>query len=174
MIEKELIFDYDINYKYLFDITTNNNYEILQIINDLKEYRQGIWKENKRKDIIHFIYKDAPIEIIKDGNIPLKLKIKLIENNENEIIIQVKVRLLNKLMNIINKIINAKCYFKLININNNKSKVIVQYQIKTLLPKDINDKIENYIDLKINNNFIKKIDSYLIELANKINNGRIT
>ena len=174
MIEKELFFEYDINFKYLFDIVANNNSEILKIIDDLKEYRQGIWREDKRKDIIHFKFNDAPLEIIKDGNIPLKLKLKLFENNDNVIIGQVKIRILNKLLNIVSKIINSKCYFELININDKQTKVIIKYQIKTLLPPDINDKIEKYIDTKIKNNFIKKIDHYLKELAIKINYGEFT
>lgn len=171
MIQKELYFEYDINYNYLYDITVNNNSEILKIINELKEYRQGIWKEDKRKDVIHFKFKDAPLEVIKDGNIPLKLKIKLLEYTNENIKCQIKIRLLNKLLNIISKIINTKIYFELININDKQSKVIIRYIIKTLLPADLNDKIENYIDDKINNNFVKKIDCYLKELTIKINNG---
>lgn len=171
MIQKELYFEYDINYNYLFDIICNNNSEILKIIDDLKEYRQGNWKENKRKDVIHFKFKDAPLEIIKDGNIPLKLKIKLLENTSNNIKCKIKIRLLNKLLNIISKIINTEIYFELININDRQTKVIIRYIIKTLLPSEINDKIENYIDTKLNNNFIKKFDYYLKDLAIKINNG---
>ncbi len=46
-IEKELIFEYNLNYSYLFDITTNNNFDFVSIIDDLKEYKQGKWNNNK-------------------------------------------------------------------------------------------------------------------------------
>ncbi len=170
MIEKELFFKYNINYKYLFDITINNNSEILKIIDELKDYIQGYWKNDKRKDIIQFKIKDAPLEIFKDGNVPLKLKIKMINNNDYLIKYEIKIRLLNRLLNIISKIINTKFYFELININFKSTQITVKYQIKTLLPDEINNKIEIFIENKLNK-FIKKIDNYLLELANKINNG---
>ena len=104
-VEKELIFQYDLNYLYLFDITTNNNHDFVSIIDDLKEYRQGQWKNNKRKDIIQFIFNDIPSEflsitsmIIKNNIIPLKLKLKVIENNSEQIIIKLRANLLNKLI----------------------------------------------------------------------------
>ena len=62
MIEKELKFHYNQNFKHLFDITTNNNQEILKIIDDLREYKQGVWNKNKRKDIIVFTFSDIPQE----------------------------------------------------------------------------------------------------------------
>jgi len=178
MIEKELFFEYNLNYQYLFDITANNNYDFVSIIDDLKEYRQGLWKNNKRKDIIQFILNDIPTEflsitsmIIKNNIIPIKIKLKIIENNSQQITIKVCCNLLNKLMNIITKIINIKLFITIININNIKSKVIVKYVIKSILPHDIIDKINNYIESKINNNYIIKSDTYLKNLAIKINNN---
>jgi len=178
MIEKELVFEYNLNYSYLFDITTNNNHDFVSIIDDLKEYRQGKWNNNKRKDIIQFIFKDIPTEFlsiasvfIKDNIIPLKLKLKIIENNSEKIIIKVRANLLNKLMNIITKFINIKLFISLININNNQTKVITKYIIKSILPNDIIDKINYYIETKLNNNYISKSDTYLKNLAIKINNN---
>lgn len=178
MIEKELIFEYNLNYLYLFNITTNNNTDFVNIIEDLKEYKQGIWKNNKRKDIIQFIFNDIPSEflsitsmIIKNNIIPLKLKLKIIENNSDIIIIKLRANLLNKIMNIITKIINVKIFVSIININNTHSKIIVKYIIKSILPKEIIDKINNYIELKLNNNYILKSDNYLKNLAIKINNN---
>lgn len=177
-VEKELIFQYDLNYLYLFDITTNNNHDFVSIIDDLKEYRQGQWKNNKRKDIIQFIFNDIPSEflsitsmIIKNNIIPLKLKLKVIENNSEQIIIKLRANLLNKLINIITKIINVKLFVTIININNNQTKVIIKYIIKSILPNDIIDKINNYIETKLNNNYIIKSDTYLKNLAIKINNN---
>ena len=150
----------------------------LPIFDDLKEYRQGQWKNNKRKDIIQFIFNDIPSEflsitsmIIKNNIIPLKLKLKVIENNSEQIIIKLRANLLNKLINIITKIINIKLFVTIININNNQTKVIVKYIIKSILPNDIIDKINNYIETKLNNHYIIKSDTYLKNLAIKINNG---
>jgi antitoxin component of RelBE/YafQ-DinJ toxin-antitoxin module len=171
MIEKELFFHYKINYKYLFDITTDNNSEIIKIIDDLKDYKQGIWKGNKRKDLIEFTVHDIPeafkllaSAIIVDNNLPLKIKFKLIENNDKTIKMKIKANLLNKMANLILKFINLKIIATIDNIDNYSSNVKIKYIIKTILPSSIVELINTYIENKLNNNFIKKIDNYLKNL----------
>jgi len=174
MIERELNFFYNHNYKHIFDITTNNNQEILKIIDDLKEYKQGIWTNNKRKDIIIFKFSDIPPEInsfvnniIVDNLIPLKLKIKMIENSNNKIQFKVKCNLINKLANLILKIINLKTIVTIINVDNNSSDVKIKYIIKSLLPSSFVEFFNNYIEKKFLNNFVNKIDNYLKILLSK-------
>lgn len=171
MIEKELLFNYNNNYRYIFDITTNNNEEILKILDDLKEYKQGVWKNNKRKDFIEFKINDIPdilktitSSIIVDNNLPLKLKIKLIEDSENKIIMKIKANLINKVANLLLKILNLKVITTIENNNNISSKVKIKYIIKSILPSSIIDIIDKYIETKLNNNFIAKIDKYLKQL----------
>ena len=173
MIDKELYFHYNKNYRHLFDITTNNNQEILKIIDDLKEYKQGTWNKDKRKDIIQFIFSDIPQDfkmitdmIIKDNIIPLKLKIRLLEDNDKRIVMKIKSNLINKISNLIYKLINIKFYVTLNNSNNDgtSTDVKVRYVIKSLLPESFITKIDNYIDGKLNDRFIKKIDNYLSNL----------
>lgn len=171
MIEKELIFHYNLNYKYLFDITVNNNSEILKIIDELKDYKQGVWKDNKRKDLIEFtvhdipdIFKSLASAIIVDNIIPLKIKYKLIQNDDKTIQMKLKANLLNKLANLILKFINLKIIATIDNIDSNSSNVKIKYIIKSILPKSIIEIFDTYIEKKLNNNFIKKIDNYLINL----------
>lgn len=174
MIEKELVFNYNHNYKYIYDITVNNNSEVLKEIDDLIGYKQGEWNGNKRKDLIEFTFNDIPEifkiitnSIIVNNVIPLKLKIKLIENNNDRIILKLKANLLNKLINLISKIINLKVFVTIENINDLSTRVKLKYIIKSILPKTIIEMANEYIESKILNNFIKKIDNYLKELKDK-------
>lgn len=172
MIEKELVFHYNQNFKFLFDITTNNNQELLKIIDDLREYKQGVWNKDKRKDFIYFTFSDIPDEfktitnmLIVDNIIPLKLKIKLLENNDKKIIMKIKSNLINKLANLISKIISIKFIVTIEDCGNGReTDVKIRYIIKSLLPESIIAKVDNYIDGKLNNRFIKKIDNYLSQL----------
>lgn len=171
MIEKELLFNYNLNYKYIFDITTNNNAEILKIIDELKDYKQGIWKGNKRKDLIEFKINDIPelfktftSGLISDNVIPLKIKIKLLKNDNESIIIKIKVNLINKIANLIFKLINMKIFATIENINDISSNVKIKYIIKSILPASIVDIIDKFIEQKLNNNFIRKFDNYLKNL----------
>lgn len=177
MIEKELLFHYNHNYKYLYEITTNDNKEILNIIDELVDYKQGVWKNNKRKDFIEFKINDIPpalqsfaSAIIKDNIIPLKIKIRLIENNDKQISIKIKASMINKLANLIFKFINLKIIATIENDENDinkSSNVSIKYIIKSILPSSIIEIIDTFVDKKINNNFIKKFDNYLKNL--KIN-----
>jgi len=172
MIEKELVFHYNQNFKFLFDITTNNNQELLKIIDDLREYKQGVWNKNKRKDFIYFTFSDIPDEfktitdmLIVDNIIPLKLKIKLLENNDKKIVMKIKSNLINKLANLISKIINIKFIVTIEDCNEGtQTDVKIRYIIKSFLPESFITKVDNYIDSKLNNRFIKKIDNYLSQL----------
>jgi len=172
MIEKELIFHYNKNFRYIFDITTNNNQEILKIIDDLREYKQGIWNKNKRKDIIIFTFSDIPQEfktitdmIIQDNIIPLKLKIKLLEDNDKRIVMKVKSNLINnKLANLVFKLINIKFFVTIEDSDGVSTNVKIRYVIKSLLPESLVAKVDSYIDRKMNDRFIQKIDNYLSQL----------
>lgn len=172
MIEKELTFHYDKNFRYIFDITTNNNQEILKIIDDLREYKQGIWNKNKRKDIIIFTFSDIPQEfktitdmIIQDNIIPLKLKIKLLEDNNKKIVMKVKSNLINnKLANLVFKLINIKFFVTIEDSDGISTNVKIRYVIKSLLPESLVAKVDSYIDRKMNDRFIQKIDNYLSQL----------
>ena len=172
MIEKELIFHYNKNFRYIFDITTNNNQEILKIIDDLREYKQGIWNKNKRKDIIIFTFSDIPQEfktitdmIIQDNIIPLKLKIKLLEDNDKRIVMKVKSNLINnKLANLVFKLINTKFFVTIEDSDGVSTNVKIRYVIKSLLPESLVAKVDSYIDRKMNDRFIQKIDNYLSQL----------
>lgn len=172
MIEKELTFHYDKNFRYIFDITTNNNQEILKIIDDLREYKQGIWNKNKRKDIIIFTFSDIPSEfktitdmIIVDNIIPLKLKIKLLEDNDKRILMKVKSNLINnKLANLVFKLINIKFFVNIEDSDGVSTNVKIRYVIKSLLPESLVAKVDSYIDRKMNDRFIQKIDNYLSQL----------
>lgn len=172
MIEKELTFHYDKNFRYIFDITTNNNQEILKIIDDLREYKQGIWNKNKRKDIIIFTFSDIPSEfktitdmIIQDNIIPLKLKIKLLEDNDKRILMKVKSNLINnKLANLVFKLINIKFFVTIEDSDGVSTNVKIRYVIKSLLPESLVAKVDSYIDRKMNDRFIQKIDNYLSQL----------
>lgn len=171
MIEKELLFNYNLNYKYLFDITTNNNVEILKIIDELNDYKQGVWKGNKRKDLIDFKINDIPelfksftSGLISDNVIPLKIKIKLLKNDDESIMIKIKANLVNRIANLIFKLINLKIFATIEKINDNSSNVKIKYIIKSILPSSIMEMIDKYIEQKLNNNFIRKFDNYLKNL----------
>lgn len=171
MIEKELLFNYNLNYKYLFDITTNNNAEILKIIDELNDYKQGVWKGNKRKDLIDFKINDIPelfksftSGLISDNVIPLKIKIKLLKNDNESIMIKIKANLVNRIANLIFKLINLKIFATIEKINDNSSNVKIKYIIKSILPSSIMEMIDKYIERKLNNNFIRKFDNYLKNL----------
>ena len=172
MIEKELKFHYNQNFKHLFDITTNNNQEILKIIDDLREYKQGVWNKNKRKDIIVFTFSDIPQEfkmitdmIIVDNIIPLKLKIKLLENTDKKIVMKVKSNLINnKLANLVFKLINIKFFVNIEDSDGVSTNVKIRYVIKSFLPESLIAKVDSYIDRKMNDRFIQKIDNYLSQL----------
>lgn len=177
MIEKQLIFEYKLNYLHLFDITVNNNSQILSIFEDLQDYKQGNWKKNKRKDIIQFYLNDIPQDLltlisifIKNNVVPLKIKIKILENNDSNIKLKVKANILNKLLNIITKIINFTFYCDIIKVDDNNTKVIIRYVIKSMLSNEVIQNIDNYVDTKLNNKFIQRFDNYLKNLDILINN----
>jgi len=81
-------------------------------------------------------------------------------------VLKIKANLLNKLINLISKIINLKVFVTIVNVNDISTHVKVKYIIKSILPKTIIEMANEYIESKILNNFIKKIDNYLKELKN--------
>ena len=103
--------------------------------------------------------------IIVDNIIPLKLKIKLLENTDRKIVMKVKSNLINKISKLIYKLINVKFIVTIEDGGDGIStNVNIKYIIKSLLPESFINKIDNYIDRKMNERFIEKIDNYLSQL----------
>ena len=82
MVEKQLSFIYNLDMKEIYNITMEDNNSFVENLDEIKEYKMGEWKGNKRKDNILFDVKEIPddLSMIKemlgiDGTIiPLKVK----------------------------------------------------------------------------------------------------
>jgi hypothetical protein len=172
MIEKQLIFDYNLDYNYLYNITVNDNRNIINIIEEIIDYKQGVWNDNKRKDILKLKFDDIPLNITSNI-ITIKFKIKLLEQTPDNYKLQLKIKNTNKIINVISKIINIKMFCNIIKTNENQTRVVINYTIKSILPDDLIIIVNNYLENKLKNNFIKKIDNYLKDLSNNNNHGGI-
>lgn len=172
MIQKNLFFHYNLNFNHIFDLTINNNQQFINVIPEIFFYKKGIWNNNYRTDILKIDIADIPfdlryfIDTIRDpqGFINLKLKIKIIEKNDNKIIIKTKLKLNGFFGKLIHNAINIYAIFELININNINTNINVIYIIKSILPNNLNDKINFHIHNKLENYFIKKIDNFFNNL----------
>ena len=179
MVEKQLSFIYNLDMKEIYNITMEDNNSFVENLDEIKEYKMGEWKGNKRKDNILFDVKEIPddLSMIKemlgiDGTIiPLKVKYIKTKDNDNEINIKSKVRMMSLLGNVILKIIKIRIYMNMNKIENNNTKIDVKYTIKTILPKKIMEKMNDIIINKIENDIIIKIDNYLKEYSINKNNG---
>lgn len=175
MIEKELLFNYDLEMMEIYRITMEENGSFINNIDEIKEYKNGEWKNNKRKDNILFDIKEIPSELkdiqeligikemigMKGTIIPLKIKHLLKRKDEREINIKTKIKLMTFIGNTILKIIKIRAYIIMKYKDKNKTEVKVKYTIKNLLPRQISEKINNLIIDKIENSFVIKIDNYL-------------
>lgn len=167
MISKDLIFEYDnIDIWQLYNKTVENNNEMIKIIPEIVEYKQGTWKNEKRKDKLICKLLNIPenlrtiirqIFLNKNDEIGCKLKIeKKVSADKTIIRLKIKMKLKNMLSNLILKIFKFRVY---IDIKREELKTIanVRYEINSLLINEINEYIEN----KLNNYFISKIDNFV-------------
>ena len=174
MIEKELIFNYNLNFKNIYDLAIENNNEFVKIIPEIILYKKGVWINDDiyRKDKLWINISDIPyelrcvIDMIRDkkGLIGLKIKIKKILNNDKEIRLIIKLKLNGYLGQIIENFLKIISNINIIYKEDFKTEVKVHYQIISMFPNDLNDKINNHIQNKLNNYYIKKIDFYFNNL----------
>ena len=174
MIEKELVFNYNLNFKNIYNLAVENNDEFIKIIPEIVVYDKGVWMNDDiyRKDKLLINIADIPydlrgvIDMIRDkkGLIGLKIKIKKILNTDKEIYLRIKLKLNGFLGRIIEKFLKIISNINIIYKEDFKTEVKVRYQIKSMFPNDLNDKIDNHIQNKLNNYYIKKIDNYFNNL----------
>lgn len=168
MISKDLIFNYQLNYNDLYNLTLEENDEFIKIIPEIVYYEKGIWKNNKRIDKIMINIIDIPYDLriiidmmrTKKGFIKMKIKFYK-EILDNKIIIKSKLKLYGIIGTLINNAININSNIELINDNDIITNVKANYQIKSLLFNDLNERLNNHIQQKLENYFIKIIDEYL-------------
>jgi hypothetical protein len=168
MLERELIFNYKTSLSNIYDKGVEDNADLIAVIPEIIGYEQGRWDNGKRKDWMVYKMTDIPenlrktIEMFlnKEGEIRFRIKIYKQIDMEGVIRIKVKVKLYNFLSKIIMKIIKTKVLIEMIG-DGNGCKINVKYRINSLLSKTINDKLYEYIETKMTNYFIKKIDNYI-------------
>ena len=176
MIEKELLFNYNLNFKNIYDLAIENNDEFIKVIPEIIFYDKGVWINDDiyRKDKVWINIADIPyhlrgvIDMIRDkkGLIGLKIKIKKIFNNDKEIHLRIKLKLNGFLGRIIEKFLKIISNINIIYEEDFKTVVKVHYQIKSTFPNDLNDNIDNHIQNKLNNYYIKNIDNYFNSIIN--------
>ena len=174
MIEKELVFNYNLNFKDIYNLAVENNDEFIKVIPEIVLYDKGVWMKDDiyRKDKLLINIADIPydlrgvIDMIRDkkGLIGLKIKIKKILNTDKEIHLRIKLKLNGFLGKIIEKFLKIISNINIIYKEDFETEVKVRYQIKSMFPNDLNDKIDNHIQNKLNNYYIKKIDNYFNNL----------
>ena len=174
MIEKELVFNYNLNFKDIYNLAVENNDEFIKVIPEIVLYDKGVWMNDDiyRKDKLLINIADIPydlrgvIDMIRDkkGLIGLKIKIKKILNTDKEIYLRIKLKLNGFLGRIIEKFLKIISNINIIYKEDFETEVKVRYQIKSMFPNDLNDKIDNHIQNKLNNYYIKKIDNYFNNL----------
>lgn len=174
MIEKELVFNYNLNFKDIYNLAVENNDEFIKIIPEIILYDKGVWMKDDiyRKDKLLINIADIPydlrsvIDMIrnKKGLIGLKIKIKKILDTDKEIYLRIKLKLNGFLGRIIEKFLKIISNINIIYKEDFETEVKVRYQIKSMFPNDLNDKIDNHIQNKLNNYYIKKIDNYFNNL----------
>jgi hypothetical protein len=174
MIEKELTFNYNLNFNNIYNLAVENNDEFIKVIPEIVLYEKGIWMNDDiyRKDKLWINIADIPydlrgvIDMIRDkkGFIGLKIKIKKILNNDKEIHLRIKTKLNGFLGKIIEKFLKIICNINIIYKEDFKTEVKVHYKIKSMFPNDLNDKINNHIQNKLTTYYIKKIDYYFNNL----------
>ena len=174
MITKELLFNYNNNFKDIYNLAIEDNDEFIKVIPEIVLYEKGVWFEIEdsdcvyRKDKVWIDIADIPYELRliidmirdKNGYIGLKITIKKIIENDNLINIKVKIKINGFLGRIIEKFITIITNINIINIDNVKTDVKINYEIRSKFPNDLNDMIDNHIENKLQNYYIKKIDDF--------------
>jgi hypothetical protein len=171
MIVKELFFKYNLNYLTFSDLILDNNDEFVKVIPEIVFYQKGLWKNNKRIDIIKINITDIPsdlktiINLMKDNNgfIEIKIKIKKFFN-DNNIILKTKFKLIGIIGGIINNAVKLYANLYITNDNNLNTNITVNYTINSFILNDLNDKINFHIQNKLENYYIKNIDNYFLHL----------
>ena len=168
MLERELIFNYNTSLVNVYDKAVEDNGELVKIIPEIVGYEQGKWENGIRKDMIIYKMTDIPenlrttIEMFlnKEGEIRFKLKIEKRVDMDGVIRLRVKVKLYNLLSKIVMKIIKTRIFIEMM-VEGEGCKIITRYQINSLLSKSINERLFDYVETKLCNYFIKKIDNYI-------------
>lgn len=175
MTEKIIELNYDFPIDYIYNITTNNNEEIITKYEDITSYTQGEWKNNKRKDLIELKLKDTPEEIksilklfISNDKILTKTKIKLLEQTEKKIIMKIQIKLINKLSNLILKLFKYKIRVIYETTESNKTNLKIIYKIKSLISSNLTKLIDDYIETTIKEPYLKIYNDYILSLPKMI------
>lgn len=175
MTERIIELNYDFPIDYIFNLTTNNNEAIITKYEDIKSYTQGEWKNNKRKDLIELELKEIPEELISliklfisDNKIVTKTKLKLLEQSEKKIIVKIQIKLINRLSNLILKLFKYKIKVIYENIETNKTNLKVIYKIKSLISSNLTKLIDDYIETKIKEPYLKIYNDYILSLPKMI------
>ena len=172
---KKIECDYDKNINELFNIVVNDNEDLVKYIENITYYKQGEWKKDKqnrpkRTDIAIIKVDNIPSEIItlislfmeKDNMMPIKYKIKILKRTETTINLKIKFNLINKLANLIFKLVRLKVNLEINGYDNNtKTKVIVYYKIKSILTKNLNNTVDDFITNKLLPEYIGKMNTYI-------------
>ena len=174
MIQGVINFDYNTDINKILDITVDNNDKMIETIKKIHYYERGEWKNNKTKRTDYIVgnvnVSTVPKELLtilslfidKDNRIHCKTKIKIIERNDNHIKIKVNVKMMNKLVNLIFKLLRFKVYITFdYNSDNNKTSVEVNYKLKTKLPNSFNTYFNNVIENSFKPNYVYKIDEFI-------------
>jgi len=174
MIEGVINFTYNTHINKILEITLYNNDDLIKTIEDIHYYERGEWKNNqtKRTDfIIMNFHKDAiPNElksiislfIDKNDRIQSKYKVKIVEKTNTKVKIKTSVKLINKLANLIFKLLRFKIkIIVLYDPINNFTSVEVIYKLKTSLPSSYHKYISDIIENTIKPNYIFKIDEFI-------------
>lgn len=178
MIEKELSFNFNLNIDKIFELCINENSEMVKRVPEVIEYKQGDWKENIKKNVVKIKLTNIPSEIpTKYLNLVLnddktvygKIKINLIERNENFINLKFTLKPVSKILSQINNILKLSRIKATINIRQceNIAKIDAKYKITVINIMDNIDIIEKYIETNLNKLLIQNIISYLTEIENK-------
>ena len=168
MLERELLFEYDLKLPEIYMKTVEENEEMVKIIPEIIGYEQGKWENGIRKDGIIYKMTNIPenlkytIQMFLNNNQEIKFKLKIEKRIDMDGIIRlkIKVKLYNLLSKIMMKIVKTRIFIDMME-NGEGCKIIVKYQINSLLNKNINDLLYEFIENKIHNYFIKKIDNYI-------------
>jgi len=174
MIEGIINFDYNTNIDNILEITVENNDKLVNTIKKIHHYERGQWKNNKTKRTDYIIgnvnIDNIPKELLsilslfidKNNRIHCKTKIKIVERNNNHVKIKINVKMVNKLANIIFKLLRFKVYVNLnYNSLNNNTSVEVIYKLKTTLPNSFNTYFNNVIENSFKPNYVYKIDEFI-------------
>jgi hypothetical protein len=174
MIEGLINFTYNSDINKILDITVENNEALIDVIKKIHYYQKGEWKDNRTKRTDYIIgnvnVSTVPKELLsilslfidKDNRIHCKTKIKIIERTDNHLKMKINFKLVNKLANLIFKLLRFKIYITFdYNSSVNETSVIVNYKLKTTLPKSFNIYFNDVIENSFKPNYVYKIDEFI-------------